>query len=166
MAVFKPGIIAIAALTVPSLIPSKASAIQARDVTGVWITDDGEGAVEIAACGDKRCGRLVWVKDPLDDAGRPLRDANNPDPAARQRPICGLEIIKDAAPQNDGSWDGGSVYDPEQGKVYNVMLKADNKDRLEVRGYLGIKSFGETMTWTRAPAELKRCQPDAASKPK
>ena len=46
------------------------------------------------------------------------------------------------------------------------MLKADDNDRLEVRGYLGIKAFGETMIWTSAPAQLKRCQPDATSKAK
>ena len=166
MAVFRPGIIAMAVLTMLLLIPSAASAAQIRDVTGVWMTDDGQGVVEIERCGDKRCGRLVWLKTPLDDAGRPLRDGNNPDPAARQRPICGLEIIKDLVLQTNGSWDSGSVYDPEEGKSYSVMLKADSNDRLEVTGYLGIKALGETMTWTRAPAELKSCQPDATSKAK
>jgi uncharacterized protein (DUF2147 family) len=164
VAVFKlPAIVATMALSTLLPVPSAA---QAKDVIGVWMTDDGQGAIEIERCGDKRCGRLVWLKDPLDDVGRPLRDANNPDPAARQQPICGLQIIKDVAPQSDGSFDGGSVYDPEEGKAYSVMLKADNKDRLEVRGYLGIKSLGESMTWTRAPAELKRCQPDTTAKAK
>ena len=46
------------------------------------------------------------------------------------------------------------------------MLRADNKDRLEVRGYIGIKSFGETVVWTRGAPQLKRCQPEAAPKPK
>jgi uncharacterized protein (DUF2147 family) len=162
--IFKfPGIVATIALA--SLLPVAAAA-QAKDVTGVWMSDDGEGAVEIQPCGDKRCGRLVWLKTPLDDAGRPLVDANNPDPAARKRPVCGVEIIKDVALQSDGSWDGGSVYDPEEGKVYSVMLKAKANDSLEVTGYLGIKALGETFTWTRAPAQLKRCQADATSKAK
>jgi uncharacterized protein (DUF2147 family) len=160
--VFKiPGIVATMALA--SLL-SVSSAAQAKDVTGIWLSDDGEGAIEIQPCGDKRCGRLVWLKTPLDDEGRPLVDANNPDPAARKRPVCGVVIIKDVALQRDGTWDGGSVYDPEEGKVYSVMLKAKSNDSLEVTGYLGIKALGETMTWTRAPAQLKRCQPDATSK--
>ena len=49
MAIFKPGFIAMAALTMPLLIPSAASAAQLRDVTGIWMTDDGQGAVEISA---------------------------------------------------------------------------------------------------------------------
>jgi uncharacterized protein (DUF2147 family) len=157
----------------PGVVPTMALAIvlapataQARDVTGIWLTDDGRGAVEIERCGDKRCGRLVWLKEPLDDDGHPFRDENNPDPAARQQPICGLQIIKDVVPQSDGSFDGGSVYDPEEGKVYSVMLKADSNDRLEVRGYLGMKALGETMTWMRAPTQLKRCQPDTTSNAK
>lgn len=156
-----PGRIAMA--TTLLLIPPSA---QAQDVNGVWMNDDGQWAVEVQSCVDKRCGRLVWLKSPLDRAGRPLRDGNNPDPAARQRPLCGVEIIKDLILQNDGSWDGGSIYDPEEGKVYSVTLKSDGADRLEVRGYLGIKSLGETMIWTRAPAQLKQCQPDTTSKPK
>jgi uncharacterized protein (DUF2147 family) len=162
--VFKiPGIVATMALA--SLL-SISSAAQAKDVAGVWLSDDGEGAVEIQPCGDKRCGRLVWLKTPLDNDGRPLVDANNPEPALRKRPVCGIDIIKDVALQSDGSWDGGSVYDPEEGKVYSVMLKAKGNESLEVTGYLGIKALGETLTWTRAPAQLKRCQPDATSKAK
>jgi uncharacterized protein (DUF2147 family) len=151
------------ALSMLLLIPSAA---QAKDVVGIWITDEGKGAVEIERCGDNRCGRLVWLKDPLDEAGRPLRDGNNPDPAARKQPICGLEVIKDVAPQTDGTWDGGSVYDPEEGKAYSVMLKAESDDRLEVTGYMGTKWLSESMIWTRAPAELKKCQPDTAPKVK
>ena len=84
----------------------------------MWMNDDGEGAVEIEPCGDKRCGRLVWLKTPLDTSGVRMRDGNNPEPVDRRRPLCGVQIIKDLAPQNDGSWDGGSIYDPEEGKAY------------------------------------------------
>jgi uncharacterized protein (DUF2147 family) len=152
----------VAAMALVTVLPF-ASAAQTKDITGIWMSDDGEGAIEIEPCGDKRCGRLVWLKTPLDDAGRPLVDENNPDPAARKRPVCGIDIIKDVALQSDGSWDRGSVYDPEEGKVYSVMLKAKGTDSLEVTGYLGIKALGETMTWTRAPAQLKRCLPDATT---
>ena len=32
-----------------------------------------KGLSRSSRCGDKRCGRLVWLKTPLDEAGRPLR---------------------------------------------------------------------------------------------
>ena len=121
------------------------------------MNDDGQGAVRIEACGDMRCGRIVWLKTPLDTHGRPMHDANNPNPKERQRPVCGIQVVDGLKRQSDGSWDGGSIYDPEEGKTYTVEMKMSGA-RLEVRGYIGLKIMGETVIWTRAPAELKLCR--------
>jgi uncharacterized protein (DUF2147 family) len=137
--------------------PPARSAAAASDITGVWITDDGQGAVRIEACGDMRCGRIVWLKTPLDAKGRPLHDANNPNPAERQRPICGIQIVDGLKLQRDGSWDAGRIYDPEDGKSYDAMMKASGA-RLEVTGYLGLKMLGETVVWTRQTAQFTPCR--------
>ena len=50
---------------------------------GVWVEEDGEAWIEIAPCEDALCGRIVWLKEPLDKAGQPHVDTNNPDPALR-----------------------------------------------------------------------------------
>ena len=144
------------ALTVLTLISVPVGSASALDVTGLWMNDDGEGAVEIEPCGDKRCGRIVWLKEPLDE--------NNPDLAARKRPLCGAQILVGLMRQDDGSWDGGSIYDPEEGKNYNVMMKPSGDNRLEVTGYMGLKLLGKTVTWTRGEAHLKRCQPETTSR--
>ncbi len=138
----------------------------AQDVTGVWMTDDGEGAVEIRPCGEQRCGRIVWLKQPLDPQGRPMRDGNNPRIEARQRPLCGAQIIEGLKRQSDGSWDGGSIYDPEEGKSYSVALKLLNDQQLQVTGYVGLRSFGETLIWTRSDPHLRRCQVEAITVPR
>src|SRR5689334_61023 len=62
------------------------------DIAGVWLTDDGEGAIEILPCGEQRCGRIVWMKN-KDDKGRMPTDEKNPDVSLRSRPICGLMIV-------------------------------------------------------------------------
>lgn len=124
---------------------------------GLWYDDTGQGAVEIASCGDRLCGKVAWLKAPLDKAGRPLSDGNNPDTRQRQRPICGLPVIGGAKRQRDGSWDEGWIYDPKQGKQFDVELKLRAADALQVTGYLGVKFLSETFVWRRAPAELKRC---------
>ena len=36
---------------------------------------------------------MVWVAKPVDESGKPKRDAKNTDLAKRQRPICGLELF-------------------------------------------------------------------------
>ena len=128
-------------------------------VLGVWIDAKGEGAVEIGPCGDnKLCGRIVWVKDPNDKYGKPLVDHYNPEPAKKKRPICGLPVIGDLKRQPDGSWDTGWIYDPNEGKSYDLEVTTKSADRLQVKGYMGMKFLNETFTWTRAPATLQRCK--------
>lgn len=124
---------------------------------GTWIDHSGRGAVEFTACGTALCGRIVWMKDPNDAAGKPLTDGNNPDTAKRRSPICGLQVIGDTKPQADGSHDQGWIYDPEDGKSYSVEVRSVSPNILTVRGYAGIKLLGETFTWKRAPASLTRC---------
>jgi uncharacterized protein (DUF2147 family) len=127
-------------------------------VLGIWLDAKGEGAVEIGPCGEKLCGRIVWVKDPLDKAGKPLVDHYNPEPAKKKRPICGLPIIGDLKRQPDGSWDTGWIYDPNEGKSYDLEVSAKPGDRLQIKGYMGMKFLSETFIWTRAPADLVRCK--------
>lgn len=124
---------------------------------GVWFDDTGQGAVEIAPCGDRLCGRIVWLKDPLTPEGQPLTDAYNPDPRRRNQPICGLQVIGNLQLQPDGSWDRGWIYDAKEGKSYDVEISLRSADRLQVKGYLGVKFLSETFIWQRAPADLKRC---------
>lgn len=130
---------------------------------GTWIDDTGDGAVEIAQCGDRLCGRIVWLKSPNDKGGRPLTDGYNPEAAKRKRPICGLPVIGDLKRQSNGSWDAGWIYDPKEGKSYDVELKMRSPDQLQVTGYLGTKFFGESFIWTRAPATLPRCTTTSAA---
>lgn len=52
-------------------------------------------------------------------------------------------------------WDGerlsgGRILDPLSGRRYRLLLTLDGPDRLNVRGYLGIKALGRTQVWRRA----------------
>jgi uncharacterized protein (DUF2147 family) len=133
---------------------------------GVWYDDTGKGAVEIVPCEAapapgamprRLCGRIVWLKNPNDKAGQPLTDGYNPRAALRGRPICGLQVIGDAKPMRNGSWDEGWIYDPKEGKSYDVEIRLRSPERLAVTGYLGVKFLSETFIWKRAPADLPRC---------
>lgn len=122
-----------------AVLLAPASIAAAQSPVGVWIDDTGRGAVEISECGGgKLCGKLVWLKDP----------------AASK--ACGTAIIGDAAKIGE-SWDGGWIYSPEKKSKYDVELTPDGADKLTVLGYAGTKLFSREMTWTRAPADLKRC---------
>ncbi len=149
----------ILALILLSITPASQSVAQpaSSPMLGVWYDDTGGGAVEIGPCGDRLCGRIVWLKDPTDKTGKPITDGYNPKTNQRNRPVCGLQVIGDLKPQPNGSWDDGWIYDPKEGKSYDVELKLRTPDRLQVVGYLGTKFLSESFIWTRAPADLKRC---------
>ena len=153
----------------------------APTVLGVWLDDTGKGAIEMLACDSlanpaaapqtaplrRLCGRIVWLKEATDRAGKPLTDGYNPKAALRQRPVCGLQVIGDAKAMRDGSFDEGWIYDPKEGKSYDVEVKLRSSDRLLVTGYLGTKFLSETFVWQRAPVNLARCdgQSQAAAPP-
>jgi uncharacterized protein (DUF2147 family) len=124
---------------------------------GTWIDHTGRGAVEFSPCGGAVCGRIVWMKEPVDAQGKPYKDGLNPNPSLRANPVCGLQIIGDAKPQGDGSLDQGWIYNPEDGAKYSVEVKLISPNILRVHGYMGMKVFGETFTWKRATGSLARC---------
>lgn len=129
----------------------------APDVTGLWMTQEDDGAVLVESCGAAVCGRLVWLREPLGEDGQPLRDDNNADARLRGRPLCGIQILSDAA--------GGSIYDPESGSTYSLALALADDNTLSVTGFVGIKAIGKTVQWHRAPAGLKRCDAPAPAGP-
>ena len=152
----------LALTSIPMLAPRVAAAPAAKEI-GIWYDDTGDGAIKIEPCGEKLCGKLVWLKQPLNDKGQPLFDRHNSDESKRKRPICGLPIFGDLARQADGSWDSGWVYDPHEGKSYSFTFALAGADKLQVTGYLGMKLLGKTMVWTRAPTNLPSCAAQPAT---
>jgi len=127
-------------------------------LTGIWLDDTGRGAVRLFECGNNICGRIVWLKQPLGKDNKPVRDAYNPQPQRRNRPICGLGIIWQLQPRPDGSWDGGRIYDPKVGRSYNLAVDMLSNRQIRITGYLGARFLGKSFIWRRAPANLRLCQ--------
>jgi uncharacterized protein (DUF2147 family) len=141
--------------------PSEAAPLE----VGIWYDDTGRGAVKIDICGDTLCGKIVWLKDPLNAQGEPLTDKHNPEPSMRNRFICGLPILGNLHQMSDGGFDNGWVYDPKVGKSYTVALQLLDENTLKVTGYAGLKFFGKSFIWTRAPDDLPACSTDTAFDP-
>lgn len=63
--------------------------------------------------------------------------------------ILGMKILEGVRKQHD-VYGGGTVLDPDNGKVYRVKLTPSADGRtMELRGYIGIPLFGRTEQWTR-----------------
>ena len=69
----------------------------------------------------------------------------------KDKPIVGMEILRGVKKAgSDNLWDGGTILDAAEGKVYKVRLSpADAGKKLEVRGYVGMPMLGRTQTWIR-----------------
>jgi uncharacterized protein (DUF2147 family) len=68
------------------------------------------------------------------------------------QPVQGMTILRGIKPDADdkGSWVGGDILDPNNGKIYKVLIKlADGGKKLDVRGYIGMPMLGRTQTWLR-----------------
>lgn len=150
---------------VPSAPAAPAQPAPPPGPVGVWIDHTGRGAVEIQPCGPGLCGRIVWMQQPVDKKGQPLRDKLNENTKLRERPICGLQVIGDLKPMRDGSWDRGWIYDPEQGESFDVELRLNAPNVLQVKGYKGLKFLSETFQWRRADALPAPACPPAAPGP-
>jgi len=127
------------------------------DVAGVWIDHTGQGAVEIAPCGNpggnpggnRLCGRVVWLR--------------NPDHRSKSgKRICGAQVLGELRREGRYVWDSGWIYNPEDEERFSAALELANADTLMVTGYLGIKLLGETFTWKRATTSLERCATSAS----
>ena len=137
------GSAAIAAILASNFLAGAAFA--AGSPLGVWLDDRGRGAIEISPCGSALCGKVVWVKSSSDAKG------------------CGAKILGSVKKVGSRTWDHGWIYSPDHGRRFDVALQPVGNDRLRVTGYAGIKLFGESRMWTRAPADLKRCDAPATS---
>ncbi len=139
------------------LLPLLPATARASDPTGLWWAEGGFAQVEVRRCGDALCGQIVWLRHPFDEHGCELRDVENPDPALRTRPVEGLEILHDlqASTEDASTWNGGEIYDPGTGRTYRAALEVESRDRLRVRGYVGIRLLGRSTTWVRVGAEAQ-----------
>ncbi|RJS92482.1 DUF2147 domain-containing protein [Salinisphaera sp. Q1T1-3] len=129
--------------TLASTTTVMAASNQADDITGVWRTKSG-GYVQIYRDGDVYDGRIVGSVD-----GKARYDKNNPDPEKRKRRLLGVVILDHLKPEEDGAYDGGEIYDPNNGKSYSAKAKMTGPDTLDARGYIGLSLIGKTQTWHR-----------------
>lgn len=112
----------------------------AQDASGTWLTASGETRVRIAPCGGGLCGTIVWTKNAA------AKDEHNPNAALKNRSLVGINMIT-MKPAGDKKW-SGTLYNPQDGKVYSGTLTQNGANSLSLSGCVaGI--FCRSQTWTR-----------------
>lgn len=139
------------ALTLLSLV-ALASAQDKQDngIRGDWRTPGG-AVVRVASCGPDLCATLLQL-----EPNAPRFDTNNPDATQHTRKLCGLQIGYGFHLTDPTHADDGHLYDPKSGKTYKGAMTS-NGDKLDLRGYVGIRAFGRSEHWTRTSESSKTC---------
>ena len=120
---------------------------------GVWKTIDDKTKTEKAQIRITEAGGVYSAKIEklLAADAKPDSVCDKCSDDRKDKPIVGMEIMRGVKrSDSDNTWDGGTILDAAEGKVYKVRLQtADGGKKLEVRGYIGMPMMGRTQTWIR-----------------
>ena len=115
--------------------------LKAQDqILGVYWTPDRDAKVEFVKRGSLYFGKLI-------QSAHPKKDANNPDPALRNKDLVGADFVKNLKYDGDDSWENGTIYDSRTGKTYNCDVTLLENGDLKVRGYLGVALLGQSVVF-------------------
>ena len=149
----------VAALGALAAIFVSASYASAADPSGIWAKEDGSAKMEVKKCGRGICSKIVWLKNSEDSRGRPLRDARNENTSMRDRPIIGLPLFINMVAIDSSSWQG-SVYNPEEGKIYtDVKVTLASRNQIVLKGCKAWLLCGEKV-WTRSTLPPSMVKPE------
>jgi uncharacterized protein (DUF2147 family) len=122
---------------------------QSQTVLGKWKTIDDEtgqpkSIVEIYEKSGKIYGKIVEILNPEKRKSVCSKCSGE----NKNAPILGLIIIKDLVKDGD-EYNSGKILDPLKGEEYKCLIALDGKDKLKVRGFVGVSLFGRTQYWYR-----------------
>ena len=119
---FKHALLASAMLVASS--SAFAADMKAEDAAGVWETASG-GYVQLYEEGDTWKGKIVGSK-----SGKARYDKNNPDESKRDRRLLGITVLDGLKYAGNGEFEGGTIYDPNNGKTYKAKATQTDPDTI------------------------------------
>ena len=132
-------------------VPLLMTAAESDSPVGNWKTfDDKTGRaksiVQIAEENGELTGKVLEV---LESPAGPHPLCQPCEGERKDKPVEGMTILW-GAKKNGASWEDGEILDPENGKIYHVILTLlGSGQKLAVRGYIGIPVIGRSQIWQR-----------------
>lgn len=131
------------------LVGSIGQARFAQSVMGKWKTIDDEtgqakSVVEIYEEDGNIYGKIITIFDKAKENDVCKKCEGD----KKNKPLKGM-VILEGARKDGSSWEGGTILDPTKGKIYKCTLSLENKDKLKLRGFVGISLLGRTQYWER-----------------
>ena len=123
--------------------------LAADSPVGTWkVVDDKSGKVtsqvQLYEQAEKLFGKVTSLTEPTDKDGK-AKTCTKCEGADKGKPIVGLVIIQGLSLSGD-RYKGGTILDPDDGKVYKAELWVED-GKLKVRGSYG--PFHKTQTWLK-----------------
>lgn len=131
-------------------IGSLSPLVGAASPVGLWKTiDDKTGEARSHVRIIERNGVLVGRIEEILDAGKREARCQLCDGPRKNQPVRGMAIIEGVKLNpRAGYWEGGTILDPNDGKVYRLRLTPKRGGaELEVRGFVG--PFYRNQQWNR-----------------
>lgn len=126
----------------------------AKDITGIWKNiDDKTGSSKAVLEVRKESngtytGKIIKVT-PLPGYTPKETCVNCPAPYTN-KPILGMDVLKNLKQTGEENYSGGKIIDPLSGKIYSMKAKLSaNGNRLSLRGYIGVSALGRSQIWIR-----------------
>lgn len=138
------------------LVASSVFAMEKISPIGYWKTIDDatgqpKGIVQIWAASDHTIhGKIMKVFAVKGQDQKTVCQACEGE--KHNQPIVGLTIMENLQPNKEkpNEWQNGTILDPKNGRTYKCNIRlADNGQKLQVRGYMGLPLFGRTQTWLK-----------------
>lgn len=112
----------------------------AAPVTGVWRNPQRSVEIDMASCGQRLCGTVVWASDKAqDDAAAGGTDR-----------LIGMQLFQGLVRDGPNHWQG-DVFVPDLAQTVSGSMTLVDAQTLQVDGCAIPGLLCQTQIWTRAP---------------
>jgi len=127
-----------------SLIWAGAALADADSETATyWRTEDNATIVEFDHCGEEYCGKIVAI---LDD------QISRSDAMA----LCDLQIVGALLPEENDTWFGGWLLDPETESFYKLTVRIEDA-AMTLRVFETVESWSVVVQWSQVERPAVFC---------
>ncbi len=136
-------------LALTTLFLIGAITINAQTIFGEWENRNEEtgkvdSVIEVYEKDGKAYAKIIEITDPA----KKNNVCDKCEGENKNKPILGMDILTGLSKDGD-EWSGGEILDPKKGSVYKCFIELKGKNKLKVRGYMGVALFGRTVYWVR-----------------
>lgn len=121
-------------------------------ILGTWEILDGETRFEVTRdINNLYQGKVTWLKEPLNEDGKPKLDTENSDKKLRKRQLLGINFLSDFKYMGDNRWEKGLLYGFKRGKSLEPKLSLTDNNTMKVEAEIFF--FTKTFEWKRVITE-------------